>query len=55
MAKKQSSKTPPRAKPGKGRPPKAEKAPPENTKIEPLDPPPPGSGGTSTGDESQAT
>jgi hypothetical protein len=52
MAKKRSSKkTPRKPKAGKGTPPMA-KAPPEDTKIKPLDPPPPeGGGGTTTGGE----
>jgi hypothetical protein len=56
MAKKRSSKkTPRKRKPGKGVPP-APKAPPEDTKVKPLDPPPPaGGGGTSTGDEYKDT
>ncbi|HVG10138.1 MAG TPA: hypothetical protein VNM67_20715 [Thermoanaerobaculia bacterium] len=55
MAKKQSSKKPP-DKPKKGKGPKAEKAPPEDSKIKPLDPPPPGAGGGTpgSGDENQA-
>jgi hypothetical protein len=50
MAKKRSSKKPP-AKPGqgKGKQPKLEKAPPEDPKTKPLDPPPPGTGGGTTG------
>jgi hypothetical protein len=56
MAKKRSSKKPAdKTKAGKGKLPKSEKAPPDDTKIKPLDPPPPqGGGGTTTGDENQA-
>jgi hypothetical protein len=56
MAKKRSSKKPP-AKPGqgKGKQPKSEKAPPEDAKTKPLDPPPPetGGGAPGKGDENQ--
>jgi hypothetical protein len=50
MAKKQSSKKPPaKPKKGKGKGPTVEKAPPEDSKIKPLDPPPPGTGGGTPG------
>lgn len=55
MAKKRSSKkTPRKLDLDKGMPPVKEKAPPEDTKVKPLDPPPPGSGG-GTSDENQLT
>jgi hypothetical protein len=53
MAKKQFPKKP---EPKPNELPVAENAPPEDSKIKPLDPPPPGAGGgtTDTGDENQA-
>ena len=55
MAKKQFSK---KKQPVKSKQPKTEKAPPEDSKIKPLDPPPPPGAGDGTpgiGDENQAT
>ncbi len=55
MAKKQSPK-PDNPKPDPSKLPVKEHAPPEDSKIKPLDPPPPGEGdgATGTGDENQA-
>ena len=58
MAKKRFSKEKPvEPWPDKIMPPVREKAPPEDSKIKPLDPPPPGEGGGTGGtcDENQAT